>query len=310
MRSNHTLIGCLAGMAMCAGMAASATEAVLEVRSGSMLADTIAEAKAQPTLCAQPLVRCSARAQTENEAAPAATACSGARPVMAWRRADELSNGDARMADLVRLASAGERFRCAGSSCLLVVPTTVPNEPASGVSTLSVCRVQVVNGVVGAPMRCDEASRERAGGIRLLRAQVGDSYLGCSMGLPDFDAVFRGRGADLAGVRRLVTEVLAGKPFNLSVMEDRGAIVGTRKQLASEVLSGWREWVTVRVDIDARNADAGTTITSTLLVGKRAAAEREAWTAALESQESAYLLALRSALQQRGADLSTGLSRR
>jgi hypothetical protein len=129
------------------------------------------------------------------------------------------------------------------------------------------------------------------------------------MGLRDFDAMFKGRAGDILSVRKLVGEVLRAKPFNLTVMEDGKAIVGTRAHVASEVLAGWREWITVRVDLDISGDDAGTSIFTTMLVSKQATTSREAWTPPSEPQEAAYLLALQNAFRDRGGVLSTGVGR-
>lgn len=294
------------------GLASDGSHAEVELAPpwGTTLAEAMAEAEVQAAACARLGFRCNTKAPAPNELVAGRSTCSGEVPVMAWRRAKELSDSTARAASLALLAGSSEPFDCTGNACSMVLRTRTPQEKQSGVSTLSVCRVQVVKGVAGAPAPCEEALKEHASGGLLVRAQVGNSFISCSMGLRDFDAVFHGRGSDLSGVRRMLMEVLAAKPFNLAVMEDRGGVVGTRTQLASEVLKGWREWVTVRVDVDARESDAGTSISTTLLVGKQAAAEREAWTPPSESQEAAYLLALRNELQRRGALLTTGLLRR
>ena len=304
-----TVASCALALLVVAAADSGQAEILVAPPWGTTLSEAAAEASAHAAGCARPGAGCSARAPTLREIATGPS-CSDHVPVIAWRRASDLSDSNAWTSKLSLLADSREPFDCSWSTCSMVLRTNAMHERESGVSTLSICRVQLVRGVSGAPEWCQEASKMRGSAAHLVRAQVGNSFISCSMGLRDFDAVFQGRGSDLDSVRRVVMEVLAAKPFNLAVMEDRGAVVGTRTQLASDVLRGWREWVTVRVDVDARDRDAGASIFTTLLVGKQAAAEREAWTPPSEAQEAAYVLALRNELQRRGAMLTTGVGRR
>lgn len=242
---------------------------------------------------------------------PVSTSCGSTLVTPAWRHARELKDADRYVADLQRRAAARELSDCEGSHCLVVVRTVLPGgkETESGVSSLSVCRVDLVQSVSSPPVVCSEALKQHPRGGLLLRAALGNTTNMCSMGLRDFDAVFSGRASDVAAVRKLVGDVLRAKPFNLTVMEEGSALVGTRAHVASELLAGWREWTTVRVDVDARGADAGAIISTLVLVSKQATTSREAWTPASEPQDAAYVTALRKAFESRGASLTTGVGR-
>lgn len=276
---------------------------------GATLVDAIAEAKLQAETCAKFPKECSSDPLSPRQLVPESEPCGSQSNLAAWRHANELTNGQNYVAYLQRLTRARKIFDCIDSRCLVLINTSTPDERENSVKTVSVCQVQMVNGVPGAPSRCQEALKEHARSGSLIRGQVGHFFTSCSMGLRDFDAIFVDRAHEVALVRKLVGEVLRAKPFNLAVMEDGKALVGTRAQLASDVLTGWREWVTVRVDIDTRGNDAGTTIFTTMLVSKQASSNREAWTPPSESQEATYILTLRNAFERGGATLSTGGSR-
>jgi hypothetical protein len=303
---------CAALLALVAGtVAAPATlgDANVELTNawGHTLAEATAEAQLYSGTCKSPGSSCRPLALSPSELVSALDACSGGVPTLGWRRADELKGAERFAAGLRRDAAARALLDCRGPTCLTVLPTTTPREKEQGVSTLSVCSVKLVVGMPGPPSRCQEALKQNARSGLLIRGQVGQPFNSCSMGLRDFDAVFKNRGADVASVRKLVGEVLRAKPFNLTVMEDRNALVGIRAHLPSDVMIGWREWVTVRVEIDTRGTDAGTTIYTTMLVSKQASANREAWTPPSEPQEGAYLRALRDELQRRGGVLVAGI---
>jgi hypothetical protein len=294
-----------------AGPAALGSEEVELINPwGDTLADASTQAQSYAQNCRKPDNACRPTPLSQNQLVPPFDGCSNnVTPIIAWRQADDLKDVDRFVADLERQSATHDLFDCSGTTCLVVVPTIAIGEKESGVSTLSVCRVQIVLGVPGPPSRCQEVlKRAKRGGV-LLRGQVGESFTGCRIGLRDFDAVFEGGASDLRSVRNLVGEALRASPFDLSVMEDGNAVVGTRAQMPSAILAGWREWVTVRAEIDARGSDAGTAIITTILVSKQATAGREAWTPASEPQEEAYLRALRNEFQRRGGVLSTGVGR-
>jgi hypothetical protein len=287
----------------------STEEVVLLDEWGSRLADARAEARLHSEGCRKPDSSCVPKPLAPRELVPASEPCSGVSRVMGWRYAEELGGATREAAELRQHAATRELFDCSGTACLVVVHTTTPLEKEKDVQTLSICSVQVVRGVPGAPSRCQEALKLQPGSSLLLRGEIGSAHVSCSMGMRDFDAVFGGRAADMGAVRQLVGDVLRAKPFNLNVMEEGEALVGTRQQLPSDVLDGWREWVTVRVDINARGTDVGTSIITWMLVSKQATGRRDAWTPPTEPQEAAYVQALRSAFERRGGVLGTGTRR-
>lgn len=230
----------------------------VEVEVVNVVGSTFAEAEAQvldsEQACRAPSSACGTTAMPPRQLMPVSASCGSTLATPGWRRARDLNDADRYIAKLQSRATARELFDCEGSSCLVVVPT-VPSdgkEKEGGASTLSVCSVQVVKSVPSPPIVCAEALKQHPRSGVLLRVALGNSSNMCSMGLRDFDAVFKGRAGDVAAVRKLVGEVLRAKPFNLTVMEEGSALVGTRAHVASELLPGWREWTTVRVDVDAR----------------------------------------------------------
>ena len=287
-----------------------APEAVeMNSEHGSTYADARLEAARLSKACRAPGNACDAAALKASALVPQVAVCGDRDDSAVWRLAQELSDGGSQSERLQRLALSREVFDCCGPACLAVLPTTWPSDARRDLSTLSVCRVLVVGDVAGPPNGCREALKKAKGAATLLRGKAGNAITSCSMGLRDFDAVFRGRAGDVAAVRKLVGEVLHAKPFQLAVMEDGDAIVGTRAHLASDVMRGWREWVTVRVEVDVRKEDVGTSIFTTMLVSKQATASRDAWSPPSEPQEATYIAALRDALLRRGGALSTGVGR-
>jgi hypothetical protein len=276
---------------------------------GDTIADAAAEAQKQDQACGPSGNDCRPTLPSPRQLVPASNACGSAAPVLVWRHAGDLGDAQGYVADLQHRATARELFDCDDRTCLVVVPTSSPRPSEKGVTTLSICIVAMVQGVPGPPSRCQEVFKQHLSTGMLLRGQMGNSLTECSMGLRDFDAVFTGRAGEVAAVRTLVGEVLNAHPFNLTVMEDGHALVGTRAHAASELLTGWREWITVRVDVDTRGADAGTTISTTMLVSKQATTSRDAWTPPSEPQEETYLTALREAFKGRGGVLSIGVGR-
>jgi hypothetical protein len=282
----------------------SPTKVELVADWGDTFINATAEAQLRAQTCQAPGNRCQPTPLSLRRIA-SEHGC-GASVEVGWRRAGDLKDADRYVAELQRLAATRELFDCSGSVCLAVVPTILQDERQSDVDTFSVCEVEVVQGVSGPPSRCQEALKQQKRTGVLLRGNVGSLISLCSMGLRDFDAVFKNKADNLSSVRKLVDEVLRAKPFNLTVMEDGDALIGTRAHLASEVLAGWREWVTVRVEIRSYGADASATIYTNMLVSKQATTSREAWSPPSEPQEAAYLLTLRNEFQRRGGLLRTG----
>ena len=158
----------------------------------------------------------------------------------------------------------------------------------------------LVSNYVGAPTNCHEVLKYKDSTAIFAQARVGENRIFCSMGTRDFDATFIGSARELGAVRVKVKGILQSPPFNLQVAEQRGDIVGVRRYLSSGVLAGWREWTTVRVQLEVGQRSIGTTISTTLLVSKQASADREAWSPASEPQEEVYLSRLRHQFARSG----------
>jgi hypothetical protein len=266
--------------------------------------DTLADAYAQARVpCVPPGSTCSERPVALREAVRPANECGAITPTLSWKSTADLRDGLAYAAEVQRYAATRQLFGCTGHNCLVVVGVTAKREHDQAVKTLAVCSVETIDGTPGPPTRCEEVLKRQPQQGMFLRVKMGLTSTQCSMGLRDFDAVFKGRAQEIVSVRNDVGGVLRARPFNLSVIEDQGALVGTRAQAASEVLPGWREWVTLRVELTVRGVDVGASIFSTMLVSKQASADREAWTPPSEPLEESYLLALRRKLEQRGAVL-------
>jgi hypothetical protein len=273
-------------------------------------ADATAEAARNAAQCAQTPAGCARQAPAPRSLVEDRMSCGGGTSVFGWRKAEDLTDGVAKVRELTDRATRREVFACAdGTSCLGLFFTTGGRDGAAGITTVSVCRLRVIAGQQGAPTACEEAAKTQPGQAALVKALVGQGMTACSMGMPDFDVVFTGSAADADAVRRLVQEVLQSAPFNLAVAKFGDSLMGTRTQLASLVMTGWREWVTVRADVESRAGRVGVTLSTTLLVSKQASASREAWSPPETALESRYLNALRQALQRRGGSIELGRGR-
>jgi len=214
--------------------------------------------------------------------------------------ASELSDGSAFIDRARTLAKSRELIDCTGKRCLVVVPTVTKERAEPNVETLSVCQIQLVGALVGPPQDCKEIVKIGQN-ERLIKSIIERSLMICAVGLWNFDAVFANSVHDFDRVRQTVSEVLAAKPFSLSIEREADDVIGTRSFLPSGIFEGWREWITVRVSLDPIGKDVGASIATTILVSKQNTTSRESWTVSSEQQEAAYLDALKKEFEKRGA---------
>ncbi len=248
-------------------------------------------------------VKCPPTLPTPAQAVRETLSCRGGSLVLGWHEQRSVPTADAFVEQLQGLARSKAIFDCTGSACLTILPTYTRPEKAN-VQTLSACEVSLIAGVVGPPERCQPLVRKE-GSTNLVRIVARIGSIACMMGMKDIDAIFASPPQDSSSVAVLVRDILASKPFGLTVLQEERAVLGTRAFLPSELFPDWREWVTVRVDIRQPMKDLGVpvSITTTILVSRQNTTDRGSWTAPSEQQESVYIGALRGRFVERGAVL-------
>jgi len=274
---------------------------LIELGQGTTMASAIESSKTASAACGsrQAKSACEPGAPTLDQLANEGYKC-GSFTEFEWRMASELSDGSAFIDRARTLAKSRELIDCTGKRCLVVVPTVTKERAEPNVETLSVCQIQLVGALVGPPQDCKEIVKIGQN-ERLIKSIIERSLMICAVGLWNFDAVFANSVHDFDRVRQTVSEVLAAKPFSLSIEREADDVIGTRSFLPSGIFEGWREWITVRVSLDPIGKDVGASIATTILVSKQNTTSRESWTVSSEQQEAAYLDALKKEFEKRGA---------
>jgi hypothetical protein len=215
----------------------------------------------------------------------------------------KLKHGAGHIEKLEILALNPSVFACRARSCLTVAPLQTVSQGNKVRRALGVCHVDNVNGTFGPPHGCEPMYVDD-GNEAITKVITGEGRLACAMGLPDFQLIlFASRAIEAPLVENAVLNVLSTSPFNLKATSGDRHILAARAHLASEVISPYREWVTIRVDFEGGKERffhwTGLTISSTILVNRQNTSGRVDWTAASEQQERLYVEALRSKLREK-----------
>lgn len=299
------LVSLMLSLAMAADIKLGEEVQCVEARAPKF-ADALANSRASEARCQNEDTEqdCPGTPPTPTQVMREQPSCSGGGDLeLGWREQQNLPGGSSFISQIESLVRSRSVFDCLGQECLTVVPTYSNADEGADVRTISACSVTVSAGVAGPPWKCEPLVMT-AGAITLMRAVVGRMRISCLMGTTDFRAVFhfRAPAQSPSSIIGLVKEVLAGRPFNLSVSQEESAVVGTRAYLPSELFPDWREWATVRADVSSfPKADVVVAIATTILVSKQNSSDRGSWTAASEQQESVYIQALRNEFIRRGA---------
>jgi hypothetical protein len=225
----------------------------------------------------------------------------------AWAPLAKIRDGLSHVRRLRELAEKRVVFDCTASDCLTVTRLRPMNAEMQSEEGLGVCKVSEVNGIYGAPEACKPLLVTDITNEYVL-VKAGKSRYACYMGLPDFSLEFWGKSINRSNIEREIVSVLSNRPFNLNIVRNKTSIIGARQHLPSEVLTQYREWVTVRIDtmendrtslsgaLNLKVHMVGLTISTTILINRQNTAGRADWSAASEQQEHVYINTVRDKL--------------
>ena len=227
------------------------------------------------------------------------------RYVYGWAPISAVQNGVHLVAEWRRLADTGSIFDCGEWSCASIVWVTPDVVRPDRAERLAACRVSKLRGnVVGAPQDCS--------GLVIFESK--DTWVRIALGqrVPTAASPAFGRSAHLHVFRAArptpdeafvkIREILEGPPLVLS--SDVGpnrSIVGSAFYRTSPLLLGWREMVTVRVDIETAQQPPppwlGLTVSVNLYVTPQNTPRPEDWHLPTPQQADTWREHLSSALR-------------
>jgi hypothetical protein len=221
-----------------------------------------------------------------------------------WVPIGEVHDGKELLETWRALSESGAPFDCDGEICHVMVKAS-DNPQQSTERTYAVCNVVRIHGVVGAPSGCDQMVIENRSVI-WLKAILGSDMVLASMGLPDFSLRIRGVPPtySLPSTRDIAASVgsaLKGSILGLeSETSGDEAVIGSASFRVSPVLSGWREILTVRVDLRRENwskpETIGVTISTTIYVNRQNTDNPRDWSLPSQEQESTYINEIRDVI--------------
>jgi len=214
---------------------------------------------------------------------------------------NEVLGGDSVLGGWWHKAHAGRSYGCEGDGeCRVLVHT--PNKG------LAECRITKTSAGLGAPKYCRLVA-VRENGAWYLNAIVNWDRRSPNLGRRDFDIAVEGRIQDRVGsIYKIMTLALASEPLYLSVeQQSNGDVVGIASYRASTVLKGWREIVTIRLQVEAEvdkfardhtSKALRVYVISTLYVNRQNTDKPSDWSLPTRMQESLWMNAVRSNLKQ------------
>ncbi len=232
-----------------------------------------------------------------------------------WAPVTEVRDGPKILAQWRELAKAGSFFDCKDYLCMIVVHSLSADQDAQ--ETLDECTIFRANGIVGAPRHCTQIAiltSDRAW-IKVVTGYVSGA---AEIGLPDTtleivgklpttgESLFSGDHklpVSLTSVLTATAKALSLPPLRLITQHNGDtSVLGIASYRLSPILSGWRELLTVRVDVSDLSWEpipaVGVTISTTLYVNRQNTDRTEDWHLPAPSQEEAYLAAIRTNLKE------------
>lgn len=218
---------------------------------------------------------------------------------------DQTVNGPETLSKWQTYARDGKLFDCEGPDCLTIVSTL---NPEKGEKILALCPISNVKGVIGAPENCTEIVVLTHGKPWIL-AIVRSYMIQMALGLPDFDIKIYSKPAlRTDSVFGVIQDSLTAPPLMLfTERHSPRTLIALASHRASPLLVGWREWVTVRIDLDYFRYEEppylGMTVSTTIYVNRQNTDRPSDWTLPSAQQQNMYVEEIRNKLTPRLSSL-------
>jgi hypothetical protein len=236
------------------------------------------------------------------------------RAMEIWAPVESTINGAAQFRMWEHLADTQAIFDCHGTdSCSIVVKTT-------GFDGLAHCEVEVMKGLVGAPTWCGLLGFREAGRT-FIQVPIGQEKpyeipRPKGGGRADFAIKIVGTVCPReAVVNALVLKALKDSPLNLKLeMKSGGRILGAASGRRSSILKGWREFISVRLDVSACRSlyvylgaessyeremrGYGVTVATSLYVNRQNTDRPSDWTMPTDEQSDQWVEGVRDNLRK------------
>lgn len=222
-------------------------------------------------------------------------ASSGSR--FGWAPVYAISDGEGIFRKWQEQAARAELFNCnIYNLCTIIVPT-------SQVNGLAACKIEIArDGKTGAPRYCRAIAVRDDNHIFLQIVSKRETPPQASgEGRRDFDLEIVGLGAELfPRLKTIAIDALSAQPLNLAAeIHASGDVLGVASYRRSDVLPGWREIVTIRLEFLERSPNSsGIEVASTLYVSRQNTDRPYDWTLPSREQEALWIEAVRVNLRK------------
>jgi len=221
-----------------------------------------------------------------------------------WAPISEVYDGPKVLERWQQLARSGEPFDCKGPICHLIVQGVSKDNSET---YYAVCQVAKVKAIVGAPEQCHQIIIVTKQTI-WLQAITGSSVVKHKVGLPDFTYTVHGVPPEYKlpsndpVLKELQKAFQHTKIALISELYEENTLIANASYRVSPILPGWREIVTVRVDLRRTSwsepAFLGVTISTTLYVNRQNTDRPQDWQLPSEQQETQYLSEIRNRMKE------------
>jgi len=226
-----------------------------------------------------------------------------------WAPVTETLRGEQTLRSWRQFAASGQLFECTErGDCEIIVHTP------EGLAYCSITKMR--SGKLGAPKYCDPLV-VKDNGVLFLSIIEGHLNLSPSEGRKDFDLiVYSQLTHQKSRIEKVLIQALASHPLSLSTeLQPSGDILGVASYRTSEVLKGWREIVTIRLQTSLEAPSQyrrrrpmteppvdvaqfiGVEVITTVYVNRQNSTRRADWSLPTEAQETLWSLALRANLK-------------
>jgi hypothetical protein len=191
---------------------------------------------------------------------------------------------------------------CVNGYCIIVVPALITGwrwlSRDVGAKGLAACEVATVADKRGVPVHCSILYLT-TDTDRYVAVKAGPVTAEAMVGRPDFDLRLVGTNVEIPELLRVSKAGLESKPLDLTVgLQNQFALgVTDIDGRPSVIFPGYREIVTVRVDMVAAPSAVCATISTNLLLNRQNTAAPTDWHMPSWEQQSSYVAAVKTALK-------------